>query len=53
MYESILNSVKNYILMDLLGQAMLIDGEWGGGKTYFIKNVLMKNEIVNTKNIFS
>ena len=52
MYESILNSVKNYILMDLLGQAMLIDGEWGGGKTYFIKNVLMKNEIVNTKNIF-
>lgn len=52
MYESILNSIKNYILMDLLGQAILIDGEWGGGKTYFIKNVLMKNEIVNTKDIF-
>lgn len=37
MYKSILDTIKNYVLMDSLGQAILIDGEWGGGKTYFIK----------------
>lgn len=52
MYKSILDTIKNYVLMDSLGQAILIDGEWGGGKTYFIKNVLMKDEIVNKKAIF-
>lgn len=52
MYKSILDTIKNYVLMDSLGQAILIDGEWGGGKTYFIKNVLMKDEIVNKKDIF-
>lgn len=52
MYKSVLDTIKNYILMDSLGQAILIDGEWGGGKTYFIKNVLMKDEIVNEKDIF-
>ena len=36
MYKSILDTIKNYVLIDYLGQAIVIDGELGGGKTYFI-----------------
>lgn len=32
MYKSILDTIKNYVLMDSLGQAILIDGEWGEAK---------------------
>lgn len=37
MYKSILDTIKNYVLMDSLGQAILIDGEWGGRQNIFYK----------------
>lgn len=39
--NAILGSIQKYITNTNIKQAMLIDGEWGCGKTYFIKNELM------------
>lgn len=37
---SILDGLKNYIRNREIKQAILLDGKWGTGKTYFIKNTL-------------
>ncbi len=37
MYKSILDTIKNYVLMDSLGQAILIDGEWGRQNIFYKK----------------
>lgn len=41
--EQILNSIVNVLNDPNFNQAILIDGEWGSGKTYFIKNKLTKS----------
>ncbi len=38
-----IESILKYISNSNIHQALLIDGEWGSGKTYFIKENLMKN----------
>ncbi|HFJ9468323.1 P-loop NTPase fold protein [Bacillus paranthracis] len=36
------NSILNYIESDKTGYAILLNGKWGSGKTYFWKNILKK-----------
>lgn len=36
------NSILNYIESDKTSYAILLNGKWGSGKTYFWKNVLKK-----------
>ena len=38
--KSMLKEIMNYINNDRLNYALLINGQWGTGKTYFIKNKL-------------
>ena len=38
--ESMLREIINYINNDRLNYALLINGQWGTGKTFFIKNKL-------------
>ncbi|MBN1776841.1 MAG: hypothetical protein JW811_01855 [Clostridiales bacterium] len=46
--NAITESVQKYISNINIKQALLIDGEWGCGKTYFVKNELMSiNEIAS------
>ena len=33
----LIGEIKKYIKNDRINYAVLIDGEWGSGKTYFIK----------------
>ena len=33
--------IKNYINDERMHQAILIDGDWGSGKTYFVKQNLL------------
>ena len=40
--EEIINNIKEYIDEDIYNSAILIDGEWGSGKTFFVKNKLIK-----------
>lgn len=54
--EEIINTVTNYISDSIYKYAVLIDGNWGSGKTWFIKNILMpkidkyiKNNNLNSK----
>lgn len=37
----IINTITNYISDSIYKYAVLIDGDWGSGKTWFIKNILM------------
>ena len=39
--EEIINVIKSYIDEKLYNYAVMIDGEWGSGKTYFVKNTLI------------
>lgn len=41
--DEIIELVEKYINEDIYNYAILIDGEWGSGKTYFTKNILIKN----------
>lgn len=41
--EKILNVINKYIKNPKMQYAILIDGEWGSGKTYFIKNKFVSN----------
>ncbi|MBM7835727.1 P-loop NTPase fold protein [Clostridium sardiniense] len=41
--NEIVEVVKDYINNDIYNHAILIDGEWGCGKTYFIKEKLIKD----------
>lgn len=37
----IIEVIKSYIAEKLYNYAVMIDGEWGSGKTYFVKNTLI------------
>lgn len=39
--EEIIQVIKSYIDEKLYNYAVMIDGEWGSGKTYFVKEVLI------------
>ena len=39
--EQLIKEIKNYINDETYNYAVLINGEWGCGKTFFVKNVLM------------
>lgn len=41
--EKILDVLNNYIKNPKMQYAVLIDGDWGSGKTYFIKNRFVKD----------
>lgn len=40
--EKIVEEINKYINNNKINYAILIDGEWGSGKTYFIKNNIIK-----------
>ena len=49
----LIEEIKKYIKNDRINYAILIDGEWGSGKTYFIKEELipkLNEEIKNNGN---
>lgn len=37
--------IANYIKNDKINYAIMIDGEWGSGKTFFVKKYILKNYI--------
>lgn len=49
--SSILKEVKYYIDTNFYNYAVMIDGAWGSGKTYFVKNVLLKKIESNEKRV--
>lgn len=40
--QQIIDEILRYLLDDSYNYAVLIDGEWGSGKTYFVNNTLTK-----------
>ena len=40
--EEIINLIKEYLKIINTDNAILIDGEWGSGKTFFVKNRIIK-----------
>ena len=53
--EEIINTVTNYISDSIYKYAILVDGDWGSGKTWFIKNILMPHidEYIKSNNFNS
>ena len=49
--SSILKEIKYYIDTNFYNYAVMIDGAWGSGKTYFVKNVLLKKIESNEKRV--
>lgn len=51
--QQILSVIKHYIQNRTINQALMITGEWGCGKSYFIKNIvkdyLRKSGILDNK----
>lgn len=47
MYGNILEAIKSYITEENTNYAILLDGDWGTGKTYFVENTLKKDAIIN------
>lgn len=41
MYDNILETIKSYITEENTDYAILLDGDWGTGKTHFVKNILL------------
>ena len=41
--KQIINIIREYIEDKNADYAVMIDGEWGSGKTYFVKRKLKKN----------
>lgn len=39
-YDEMNNFILNYIKNDITGRAIMLTGEWGSGKSYYIKNTL-------------
>lgn len=39
-YDEMNNFILNYITNDITGRAIMLTGEWGSGKSYYIKNTL-------------
>ena len=53
--EIIINQLVEYIKEERYNQAVMIDGDWGSGKTYFVKEKLVKklqNEIPEKKTYY-
>ena len=48
--DKIIEEIKKYIDDSFYDYAVMIDGEWGSGKTYFVKNELMKEVEDHIKN---
>lgn len=48
--NEIVEAIKNYVDEDLYNYAVMIDGEWGCGKTYFIKECLYSKLEEHEKN---
>lgn len=42
--DKILNVLNQYIKNPKMQYAILIDGDWGSGKTYFIENNFVKDK---------
>ena len=40
--QQIIDEILRYLHDDSYNYAVLIDGEWGSGKTYFVNNTLTK-----------
>ena len=56
MNDYLIKEIKKYIANDRINYAVLIDGEWGSGKTYFIKEELipaLNNDIIQNDNNLS
>ncbi|MBE7024082.1 MAG: hypothetical protein E7412_06440 [Ruminococcaceae bacterium] len=51
----IINTITYYISDGIYKYAVLIDGDWGSGKTWFIKNILMPkiDEYIKRSNLNS
>ncbi|MEI3436711.1 MAG: P-loop NTPase fold protein [Blautia sp.] len=49
--SSILKEIKYYIDTNFYNYVVMIDGAWGSGKTYFVKNVLLKKIESNEKRV--
>lgn len=52
--EEVIKQILEYVLDKRYCQAILIDGEWGTGKTFFVKDKLLNRlrETVPQKNIY-
>lgn len=48
--EEYLDRIMNYLFDDRFTRAILIDGEWGCGKTFFVKNYLIPSIESNNDN---
>ena len=53
LYENIIKSIGNYINKENTDYAILLDGVWGTGKTFFIKNIFPKEYQYETKKEFN
>lgn len=53
MYDSILETIKSYITEENTDYAILLDGDWGTGKTFFIENILKKDDLCKDNQIIS
>ena len=40
--KEIIEIISHYLTQSRLNTAILIDGEWGSGKTYFVQNELIR-----------
>ena len=47
--QNIINIMKNYLKKSTYSHAIMLDGEWGSGKTYFVKNILIPMIKADTK----
>ena len=39
-YDEMNSFILNYISNDITGRAIMLTGEWGSGKSYYVKNTL-------------
>lgn len=47
MYDNILEAIKSYYNQKNTDYAILLNGDWGTGKTFFVENILKKDAIIN------
>lgn len=40
-FEQLNNTIKNYLDNDKTNSAIMLTGEWGSGKSYYIRNELL------------
>lgn len=50
--EHIEKYLEYYLSLDRPGYAVMIKGDWGTGKTWFIKNFIKKHDVDNKKSIY-